>query len=176
MGAITYHPTKRPLETIISEMVHSNRSVCFCPSNFANMTLQQQESSAAEDVETGSCTRTVPSMSDEMLKFALEEQIQLVPVVVHGERKRYYLFTHPFLLKRIQVFFYTWIGYPFPLFFWPKIFSHSGRPPLLHQQFGPIIECNQKFQGDIGLLKESFNSAVNALTSRELGDDVLKLL
>ncbi len=127
------------------------------------------------DLEQGSTTREIPSLTEEMFKFALEEHIQLVPVVVHGERRRYYIFTHTFLLKRIQVFFYTWIGYPFPLFFWLKMFSHSGRPPKLKQQFGSIIECNQKYVNTT-MLKDSFQSAVNSLVSRELGDDQLKML
>lgn len=169
-GAITYHYKKRPLETVLLEMLHNNRSVCYCPSNFANMTSDDGE----EDIETGSLTRTVPCLSEEMLQFALHEQIQLVPVVVHCERKRYYIFTHDFLLKRIQRFFYWYIGYPFPLFFWLKMFSRT-RPPLLHQQFGAIIECNQKYASTT-LLKESFKDAVEALTCRELGDDSLKLM
>jgi hypothetical protein len=176
MGAVTYHHKKRPLESVIFALLHSNRSVCYCPSNFANMALafSTEEDSEEHDLEKG-MVRQVPSISEETLAFALEEKIQLVPVVVHGERRRYYIFTHAVLLRRIQVAFYNLIGYPFPLFFWPKMFSHSGRPPKLQQQFGSIIECNQKYANTI-VLKESFQSAVSALISRELGDDELKLM
>jgi hypothetical protein len=180
-GAITYHPKKRPLNGILLEMLQSNRSVCYCPSNFANMTLtsdgeiDEEEQEADLEMGSGSITRVVPCLNEEMLKFALMEEIQLVPVVVHGERRRYYICTHDCILKRVQKFFYTHIGYPFPLFFWLRMFQWQ-KPPPLCQQFADIIECNEKFQNNTALLKETFEIAVMSLTQRELGDDLLKLL
>lgn len=117
------------------------------------------------DVEKG--VRQITCLSEELWDFALEQKIELVPVVMHGETRRYYIF----YLKRVQIFFYTWIGYPFPLLFFLKIFSQT-KPPLLKQQFGAIIECTGKY--DKATLKESFGDAISALADQKLGDDILK--
>ena len=42
-GAITYHPRKRPLKDVLLALLHANRSVCYCPSHYAN-TLPESDS------------------------------------------------------------------------------------------------------------------------------------
>ncbi|MBX9637193.1 MAG: hypothetical protein K2Q45_06550 [Nitrosomonas sp.] len=163
-GAVTYSE-KRPLDTIILELLQSNRSVCYCPSGFFNLGAKE------EDPETGRLILPTPCPSEEMFSFARQEKLQWVPVVTHGERRRY-LIVERFVA--VQKFFYERIGYPFPLIFFLKIFNKT-RPPLLSQQFGPIIECTEKFQSN-EQLRALFVSTVETLTCRELGDDTLKLL
>lgn len=175
-GAITYHSTKRPLNGILLDMLNSNRSVCYCPSELANVVLTPSSSSGGrggEDEEEGLGGGVIhsPCPDDEILSFALEETIQLVPVVVHGEQRRY----HIFRLAWVQSFFYRHIGYPFPLVFFPRI-CNKQRPPLLLLQVGHIIECNEKFGKSVETLRDHFVQAVAGLTATELGDDEMKLL
>lgn len=163
-GAVTYSK-KRPLDSVILELLQANRSVCYCPSDFSNVVQE------VVDVETGRSIVQTPCPSDEMFSFARQEKLQLVPVVTHGERRRYAILEK---LARIQEFFFQRIAYPFPLIFGLRICSKT-RPPLLHQQFGPIIECTEKYQTN-EQLRESFAASVHALTCVELGDDEFKLM
>jgi hypothetical protein len=161
-GAVTYSRS-RSLDSVILDLLQSNRSVCYCPSYFANVVK-------STDVETGSSVIETPCPSDEMFSFARQEALQLVPIVTHGERRRYFIFQ---AFARLQALTFHYIGYPFPLCFALRIFSKT-RPSLLHQQFGPIIECNAKYATN-EQLKESFCSSVHALTCSEVGDDEFKL-
>ena len=171
-GAVTYHSKKRPLDTLILELLQANRSVCYCPSDFSNVVEEAKETA---DIEGGGeDTRyvvTTPCPSEEMFSFARQEKLQLVPVVTHGERRRYAILEK---LGRVQEFFYQRIGYPFPLCFALRIFGKK-RPPKLHQQFGPILECNEKYQTN-DQLRESFCASIHSLTCVELGDDEFKLM
>jgi hypothetical protein len=170
-GAITYHAQKRPLNSILLDMLNSNRSVCYCPSELANVTLD--EASDLENAENGtfSNSSSSPCPDAEILNFALQESIQLVPIVVHGERRRY----HMLHIRFLQRFFFKHINYPFPLLFFPRIFNKT-RPPLLILQMGFLIECNEKFAKSPDILKGFFIEAIAGMTARELGDDEMKLL
>lgn len=182
-GAVTYHSKKRPLDTVILELLQANRSVCYCPSDFSNVVVPMMDleqgsggdggggSAAVVGEEEMRFTITTPCPSDEMFTFARQERLQLVPVVTHGERRRYYIWEG---LGRVQEFFFQRMGYPFPICFALRVFSKR-RPPRLHQQFGSIIECNEKYQTN-EQLKESFCASIKSLTSVELGDDEFKLL
>ena len=167
-GAVTFHSKKRPLDSILLELLQSNRSVCYCPSDFSNVVEPKVD--VEHGVPKDYYTIKTPCPSEDMFSFARQEQLQLVPIVTHGERKRYYVMELP----RVQEFFYRLIGYPFPLIFCLRIFNKT-RPPLLHQQFGPIIECNAKYESN-EQLRESFVNCVEALRCVELGDDEFKLM
>jgi len=176
-GAVTYHPTRKPLNDIVLELLQHSRSIVYCPSHLGNI-LYDTGGAGEEDIEAppvpGESAIETPCPSDELLSFARAEQIQMVPVVVQGERQRYYMLTHRFLLKRVQTFFFDRIGYPFPFVFCFKLFSRT-KPPKLQQQFGAIMHCDAKYPSN-QVLKESFKECVRALQCRELGDNTLKLL
>lgn len=173
-GAVTYHPTRRPLTSIILELLQNNRSVVYCPSHLGNI-LYGTGTAGGGDIEAPLLAAEedeveTPCPTDELLSFARQEQIQMVPVVVQGERQRY----HHLLIKRVQGFFFERIGYPFPCLFWINIFSKT-RPPKLQQQFGAIIHCDAKYTSN-EVLKDSFKECVRTLACRDLGDNTLKLL
>jgi hypothetical protein len=181
-GAVTFHPRKRPLDSVVLELLHCNRAVCI-------PTTSPQGDVVGIDIEAGHGLSPLPSpppqagevirsvLSDDILSFARAEKIQLVPIVTHGEHRRYAIATHR-LLSRIQQYCrqFTLCGagmHPFPVVFSLRLCSRQ-RPPPLHQQFGPIIECTEKFATNEQLM-ESFEECVQSLTCVELGDDILKL-
>jgi hypothetical protein len=149
-GAVTYHPTKRPVDSVVLDLLQNGRTVCYCPSNFIT-------------------EENIACPSDAIFKFAREQKFQLVPVVVHGEKQRYNIISYP----TVQNFFLKHVHYAFPIVFALRLFTKE-RPPVLRQQFGSIITCDEKYETH-DLLKDSFIEAIKGLTNVELGDDVLKL-
>jgi hypothetical protein len=59
--------------------------------------------------------------SSALLEFAIVNKILIVPVLIKGEAVRYW--TLPFPYMGIQQWFQARIGWPFPYFFFPRIFS-----------------------------------------------------
>ena len=64
-------------------------------------------------------------IDEELFNFAKSEDIQLIPVEVTGEEKRYTI-----LHWKCQNIFLDLIGYPFPFCFGPKIFGDDPPPKL----------------------------------------------
>jgi len=128
-GAVTYDPNKdAPIEDLILELVNAGRSVCFCPSRFANV---EEE----EDLENNI---NAVGISDTLLTFARQERLELVPVVIHGERKRYFKLKWP----RIQRYFLNLFDYAFPTLVLPRYWANQ-RPPLLRVMIGSSIHCEK---------------------------------
>lgn len=150
-GAITYRTgIERPLESLLLEMIQTGRSVCFCPSKFANTILDE-----GSDVESNNITTF--DVPEEIFSFARQEKLQLVPVVVYGERKRYWIFRR---WKRVHRFFYKFLeGYAFPMLVVPRFWSYKGPPAPLHVLFGPIIHCDEKYESN-KVLREHFRDLV----------------
>jgi hypothetical protein len=183
-GAVTFHPRKRPLDSVVLELLHCNRAVCIPTTSPASPACGGE---VGTDIEAGpnfvagaSAPAIIRSvLSDDILSFARSEKIQLVPIVTHGEHRRYAIAaTHWRLLSRIQQYCrqFSLCGagmHPFPVVFSLRLCSRQ-RPPTLHQQYGPIIECTEKYATN-EQLRESFEECVQSLTCVELGDDILKL-
>lgn len=130
IGAVTYDISKKddhPLEDVMLELLQLGRSVCFCPSKFANL--------ETDDIEN---VRTVAGVPDDLLSFARQEKLELVPVVIHNETKRYYIFKWP----RVQRYFFNLIDYAFPTCVVPRFWSKK-RPPRLNAMFGSVIHCSK---------------------------------
>jgi hypothetical protein len=160
-GAVTFHPRKRPLDSVVLELLHCNRAVCV-------PTSPPQGGDVGTDIETGpnsaaaagaatAATVICSVLSDDILSFARAERIQLVPIVTHGEHRRYAIATHWRLLSRLQQYCrqFSLCGagmHPFPVVFSLRLCSRQ-RPPPLHQQFGPIIECTEKYATNEQLLE-----------------------
>lgn len=192
-GAVTYHPRKRPLTDVLLDLLLSNRSVCYSPSHFANIAQPEvllsvvEPSDAIRDVEMQTMTSSVaadqpssssdkivtPCLTDAMFDFARTNNLQLVPIVVRGERRRYAILESP-TLSRIQRFTFRHVGYPFPFCFVWRFWSRV-RPPMLHMQFGNIIHCSTRYT-QASQVRDVFTQNVGALTCVEFGDDELHLM
>ena len=160
-GAVTYNThSQKPLEDLLLEMIQSGRSVCFCPSRFGNGTLSD---TAAEDAAERGVVQTV-DVPEQVLSFARAEKLQLVPIIVQGERKRYHIITWP----RVQRFFLKHLDYAFPQCVMPRFFARH-KPPPLNVLFGPIIHCDEKYTSNADL-RRHFREMVKQSTCAALGD------
>jgi hypothetical protein len=163
-GAVTYHPKKKPLQDVLLDLLQANRSVCYCPSRYQDLI----DSSSSTDGGTGIKTT---GLSVAMFEMAHSRKMQLVPIVVHNERKRYYVMSSP-TLARIQRFFFQWTDWPFPHIMFLRVVSRVRAPPRLQAQFGSIINCGAGYT-TVHQIDEAFKTAVAGLTNQELGDDAL---
>lgn len=147
-GAVTWHPKRLSLMDLLLQLLRSDRSVCFCPCLFP------PES-------------TEPILLDEELfRFALEHQIELVPVVVHNESQRYRLWHIP----RVQEWSRTRCrGYPWPQ--WALLQDRSAQLVLV---FGPILHCTQRYASP-SKLAEAFSAGLRALSCPDVGEETFEI-
>ena len=141
-GAVTWHPKRLPLTDLLLKLLHSNRSVCFCPS--------------MEGAE----------MDEELFRFALEHQVELVPVVVHNESERYRLLRAPRMQEWSRR--HCW-GYPWPQGTWLK----SRATPLV-LVFGPILHCTQRYD-NADMLAASFSAGLRSLSCADVGEEIFEI-
>ncbi len=102
------------------------------------------------------------SAPEDLLNFAMEHSVKLVPVLITGEARRYaFLRTHSSLQKWSK----STCGYPFPFGIFPRIFGPSP-PPRLHVSIGtpmdPSIqgtaeEFSARFMNQIHAFREVFS-------------------
>lgn len=147
------HQDRTRRNTSILELLNSNRSVCYTPSGFSNI-LNEFDNT---DLESG-VTTTGPD--DELFDFAMNNGVQIIPVVVSGEKKRYRIIAGSRWLRWIHSKTITLLGYPIPLLFWTRIFSNEP-PPHLEIQIGPVIHSDR--YKDLNLLKQTFRENVNRI-------------
>lgn len=153
-GAVTWHERHHPLADVLHALLNANRSVVYCPSLYANT------------VREGA---TTAGLSDQMLLFAREQRLQLVPLLVSGERQRYHMVETPSVL-RAQRWCFAHVGYPFPMLVWPRYCGRK-RPPPLGLQFGAIMRC--EVYPDVEHLRKALNENVLNMACLELGDEEL---
>lgn len=171
-GAVTWR--KEGLESLLLELLNSGRSVCVCPSGFASMTRPEfaQEAEAERGTREDACekgaTLTVAPLAPQLLDFARSESLELVPVVLQRERRRYWFPSSP-LLRAVQRWTFLRTGFPFPAVFALRVWSQE-RPPKLHQQWGPVLFCSRERFATNEELWAAFAEAVESLTCPELGD------
>ncbi len=88
---------------------------------------------------------SVATISPSVFEFAIRNKIQVVPVRINGENDRYYVGDFPL----IQQWFMGKIGWPFPFWFFPRIFSKKPLEKLVVQigtpMDGSIHETPEKF-------------------------------
>lgn len=101
-------------DAVVSDLLEHRLNVCVCPGGLRGAHYKQDEN-----------TLTVGDVPDAFLQACGRTNAILVPVVVHGEAKRYpriRLKTRdPFnLIRACQLFFMDNLGYPFPLLVWPR--------------------------------------------------------
>lgn len=150
-GAVTYSMfnSDYSLANVISELLNTGRSVCYAPSNFNT----HQHDDLEEQVSSRYPT-------PELLTFSIEQKIQIIPVIVQDEHKRYRVLSHPWL-KHVQWWFYRKIGYSLPLVFWMRIYNATKPPPLLIQ-FGTIIDA--QLYESAAILNQTIREKVDAIS------------
>lgn len=145
-GAVTWHPKRLSLMDLLLQLLRSDRSVCFCPSFFP-----------AEGA--------LP-LDEELFRFALEHQIELVPVVIHNESQRYRLLHAP----RLQEWSRTHCrGYP-----WPQAAILQDRSTQLQVVFGPILHCTQRYASP-AKLAEAFGAGLRSLSCADVGEEIFEI-
>jgi len=176
-GAVTWHAKKRPQDTVLLDLLNSGRSVCVFPSNFANVIKPQFDAEVAdagaamEDLELGVGRITVSGLSEELLSFARTEHVELVPIMMHNERRRYWFPRSP-LLRSVQRFAFRVLLFPLPMVFALRMCGKR-RPPPLVQQFGPIIHCTLERYPDNATLRKSIEESVKQMCAPHVDDSIV---
>lgn len=163
-GAVTYSPFQeiKSQTEIIRTMLTSNRAICYAPSNFFEITIDETEKMIHAKYP-----------SDEMFELMIEKSTQLVMVHTQGEHERYNIVQAP-LLRRIQHWSYQHVHSAFPLCYWYRLF-HSTPPPPVKLVFGPEISCGS-YVGNAAGLKEVIEKTMERTVSIVLGDKEMKAL
>ena len=76
-----------------------------------------------------------PSVS--IMEFAMRNKILVVPVLIKGETARYSILVFPWMVG-VQQWFQERIGWPFPYWFFPRIFSKNPLERLVVQVGTPM--------------------------------------
>jgi hypothetical protein len=122
-GAVTWSAGRGPgLRAVLLDLLQSNRSVCYYPQPWALL----------DDPAV---------LPDELLQFAQQERLQLVPIAVHNEPLRYRFATAPWL-RTLQRWSLRHMEYPAPWVYWPR-WCGPKRPPRLELQFGAVISASR---------------------------------
>jgi hypothetical protein len=158
-GGVTYRRGAEPRgdrrNAAILDLLNANRSVCYAPSGFSDVLRVFDD----DDPESGVQTN-MPD--DELFAFARENEVQIIPVVVAGEKKRYSIIAGSSWLQRVHRHTHALLGYPLPLLFWARIFSRT-RPEALNIQIGPVI--NSARYTSVDALRAAFRENVEAIRS-----------
>lgn len=152
MGAVTWHPKRLPLTDVILQLLRSNRSVCYCPSSFLSGTSIKDDG-----IE----------IDLELFRFALNEQIQMVPILLQNESNHYHILQWP----KQQAWIQARLGYPWPQACWPR---RGSQIPKLQQVFGPILHCTDRYLEPQELAK-SFCESLQKLSCTELGEEEYRI-
>lgn len=151
-GAISYHPTRRPLNDVLQKVIARGYSVCYSP---ALLHLND------EDLEA------VAGLDGEMLGFARSSGVSIHAVAIHKEKERYHLLPLP----RVQKFMFKHIMYPFPHIYLYRFLSNK-KPPMLTLVVAPAV-ASASFateQDHRNALADRFKS----LCCQDLGDKTFK--
>lgn len=154
MGAVTWHSKRLPLTDLILQLLRSNRSVCYCPSSFL----------------AGSSVKDEAEIDLALFQFAIEEKIQMVPVLLQNE-SRYY---HIFQWNRVHAWMQARLGYPLPQMYWPRRNSLTSPVPRLQQVFGPILHCTDRYSNATALGK-AFCEGLQQLSCPDVGEEEVRV-
>lgn len=154
MGAVTWHPRKLPLTELILNILQSNRSLCFCPS---------QDAYSPEAGMPG-----VPIRMDmRLFDFALHHHMQMVPVVLQNEERHYRMLKWP----TVQRWTHQKLGYAWPQACWPK---RGPKVPRLKLVFGGIFHCEKRYSNPEALA-EAFCKGFGTLSDDNTQDETYRV-
>jgi hypothetical protein len=151
-GAVTFKGNSG-LESLILDLLSHGRSVCYS----ASMLNGDSKN---------------PGLQSWMLSMMREKQMQLIPIVVQNELRRYAILqqNHP-----IQLWFHARWHYPFPSVWIYRWCREKKRPPKLSFQMAGIIECTAKYDTNEKLI-EAFQRVVSDMTNPQFGDEEIKVI
>jgi hypothetical protein len=131
-GAVTYSLSdpRYNKHDVLQELLDNGRVVAYSPSNFFN----PHQSDLEANIE-----HRYPH--DDMLRYCMAQSVNIIPIVVHGERERYYIVQKYALLQKVQAWFYQRLDYALPFCYWFRLFNKN-RPPLVMLKIGPSLTCN----------------------------------
>lgn len=164
-GAVTW---KTSVDDLVLNLLQNGKSVCIAPSMFAGVTWESFILEAVvqiDDIERGPKYST-KRISDVLLQFCLHEKLQLVPIVIRNERKRYWFPLHTPWLQSIQRLTMRFWHYPVPFVFLLRVWARE-KPPPLSVQFGSILVCTQSSKEQ---LWEVVQEMIASLSCVALGD------
>jgi len=167
-GAVTYQDAPWKAENreqenhrrrngAILNLLNANRSVCYAPSGFSDVLHNFNDDDPEEGVQTN-------FPDDALFEFARENRVQIIPVIVAGEKKRYRVIAGARWIRWIQARTHAFLGYPLPLLFWARTFAKRS----LEIQIGPVIHCARS--ADVESLKQIFRETVENI--KALPEDV----
>jgi hypothetical protein len=102
----------------------------------------------------------------ELFRFALEEKIQLVPILLQYEAEYYHILQWP----KVQNWMQAHLGYPWPQGAWPR---RGGRREM-EQVFGAILHCTDRF-ANAEELSQAFGEGIRRLSCSELEEEECKI-
>lgn len=113
-------------ESNLLKLLKKGKSVVYCPSKM-------------EDLLSYTNPRTddgliIHAPNVDVFEFAMKHRIQIIPVLIVGESKRY-AFLRGHWVHKLQQYSMQMCGWPFPLLFGPRIFGNRP-PPKLEIQVG----------------------------------------
>lgn len=116
-GAIS---SGKNVNSIILNMLDKGKSVCYAIDGMRSILHEK----AQGDLELG----------EDLFEFAKQKKINLIPVLIEGEEKRYSINRYS-----THAYFLDIIGYPFPLLFGPRIFGEDP-PPKVEVTIGVPVD------------------------------------
>jgi hypothetical protein len=128
-------------ESNLLELMSKGKSVVYCPAG-----MMDSKASAP---------------SNAVFEFAHTNRITVVPVLITGERKRYQIASWP----QLQSWSYERFKWPFPFFFFPRIFDKKKRPPEIRVIIGSQMEGAR--HGDPEAFKNLFMGHFTNLLGKE---------
>jgi len=141
-------------EDTIFRLMNKGKSVVYCPSGMNELLYY-----------TENCKQLFEKPPLELFEFILKQQLQVVPVYISNEDQRYWIWKGKYVSKVQKYCSQTWLKWPFPLLFAPRIFGQN--PPSKVAVFvGPVI--NSSLQNSAIKLSEYFNNQFKGIESTEV--------
>ena len=149
-------------EGVLLKLLKRGKSVAYCPSGMEDL-----------------LTYTNPRADDQLIihapntpifEFAMKHKIQVIPVLVAGETRRY-VFYRSHWVNRMQTYAYERWKWPFPLLFFPRIFGHAP-PPKIDVQIGYPMDAS--IQENVESFAKLFRGQFSGLV--ETGGDDRELI
>ena len=138
-----------PFNDLVLDLLGTGRSVCYAPVQFVE---------PQEDLEADIDSRYP---TNDVLDLCRVNEMQIVPVVVHGERERYRIIDVPV----VQGWFQRHLGYAFPRIYWYRLF-HATRPMPVTVTFGPLL--NASLYNDAQTLRDAMKQTVENIGTKSV--------
>lgn len=116
-------------ESAMLKLLKRGKSVAYCPSGMEDLLSHTNPRSDDQLV--------IHAPNAGVFEFAMKHKVQVIPVLIAGETKRYAIYKS----YRLQRWSYERYGWPFPLLFFPRIFGNAP-PPKIDVQVGYPMDAS----------------------------------